>query len=49
MPQLSTPKQSERWSDLMLLMTWELWLVCDIVTVVMTNAIAHHYSDWSHS
>ncbi len=31
-PQFSTPKQSERWSDLMPLMTWELWLARDIVT-----------------
>ncbi|MHC5717720.1 MAG: hypothetical protein ACYTX0_37845 [Nostoc sp.] len=32
MPKLSTPKQCERWSDLMPLMTWELWLARDIVT-----------------
>jgi len=32
LPQLSTPKQCERWSDLMPLMTWELWLARDIVT-----------------
>lgn len=25
-PKLSTPKQCERWSDLMPLITWELWL-----------------------
>ena len=25
-PQLSTPKQCERWSDLMPMVTWELWL-----------------------
>jgi hypothetical protein len=31
-PKLSTPKQCERWSDLMPLMTWELWLARDIVT-----------------
>ncbi|MEH1807070.1 hypothetical protein [Nostoc sp.] len=31
-PNLSTPKQCERWSDLMPLMTWELWLARDIVT-----------------
>jgi hypothetical protein len=30
-PKLSTPKQCERWSDLMPLMTWELWLARDIV------------------
>jgi hypothetical protein len=26
LPQLSTPEQSERWSDLMPLLTWQLWL-----------------------
>ncbi|WP_375512927.1 NF041680 family putative transposase [uncultured Nostoc sp.] len=31
-PKFGTPKQSERWSDLMPLMTWELWLARDIVT-----------------
>jgi hypothetical protein len=31
LPQLSTPKQCERWSDLMPMMTWELWLARDIV------------------
>jgi len=30
-PKLGTPKQCERWSDLMPLMTWELWLARDIV------------------
>nr|WP_230968203.1 NF041680 family putative transposase [Nostoc sp. WHI] len=30
-PKLSTPKQCERWSDLMPLITWELWLARDIV------------------
>ena len=30
-PKLSTPKQCERWSDLMPLMTWEFWLARDIV------------------
>lgn len=30
-PKLSTPEQCERWSDLMPLMTWELWLARDIV------------------
>ena len=30
-PKLGTPKQSERWSDLMPFMTWELWLARDIV------------------
>lgn len=31
LPKLSTPNQCERWSDLMPLMTWELWLARDIV------------------
>ena len=31
LPQLGTPQQCERWSDLMPLMTWELWLARDIV------------------
>ena len=31
LPKLSTPKQSERWSDLMPMITWELWLARDIV------------------
>jgi hypothetical protein len=32
LPKLSTPNQCDRWSDLMPLMTWELWLARDIVT-----------------
>ncbi|MGK7874279.1 MAG: hypothetical protein AB4426_13500 [Xenococcaceae cyanobacterium] len=28
---LSTPHQCERWSDLMPLMTWQLWLARDII------------------
>lgn len=31
LPNLSTSKQSERWSDLMPLMTWQLWLAKDLV------------------
>ncbi len=31
LPKLSSPKQCERWSDLMPLMSWELWLARDIV------------------
>ena len=27
LPQLSTPEQAQRWSDLMPLLTWQLWLV----------------------
>jgi hypothetical protein len=30
-PSLSTAQQSERWSDLMPLMTWQLWLAKDLV------------------
>ena len=30
-PQLSTPKQMETWSDLMPLMTWQLWLARNVV------------------
>jgi Transposase DDE domain len=32
MPSLKTPEQSERWSDLIPLMTWQLWLAKDLVT-----------------
>ena len=32
LPKLSTPKQCERWSDLMPMITWELWLARDIVS-----------------
>ena len=31
LPNFSTAKQSERWSDLMPLMTWQLWLARDLV------------------
>jgi len=32
LPRLATPHQAERWSDLMPLLTWELWLARQIVT-----------------
>ena len=32
LPKLSTREQCERWSDLLPLMTWQLWLARDIVT-----------------
>ena len=32
LPNLSTAKQSERWSNLMPLMTWQLWLAKNLVT-----------------
>nr|WP_293038826.1 NF041680 family putative transposase [Moorena sp. SIO1F2] len=38
-PQLSTPQQCERWSDLMPIMTWELWLARDLV--------AQHHLPWA--
>jgi hypothetical protein len=31
LPNLRTPEQSERWSDLMPLMSWQLWLAKDLV------------------
>jgi hypothetical protein len=31
LPNLSTPEQSQRWSDLMPLMSWQLWLAKDLV------------------
>jgi len=30
-PKLSTPEQCQRWSDLMPLVTWQLWLAKDLV------------------
>lgn len=32
LPNFSTAKQAERWSDLMPLLTWQLWLARDLVT-----------------
>ena len=32
LPKLGTPEQGQRWSDLMPLMTWQLWLAREIVT-----------------
>lgn len=32
LPKFSTLKQCDRWSDLMPMMTWELWLAPDIIT-----------------
>jgi hypothetical protein len=32
MPSLKTPEQCERWSELMPIMTWQLWLARDLVT-----------------
>jgi hypothetical protein len=38
LPQLRTPQQCERWSDLMPMLTWELWLARDLV--------AQHHLPW---
>jgi hypothetical protein len=32
LPNLSTPEQCERWSDLLPLMTWQLWLARNLIT-----------------
>jgi hypothetical protein len=37
-PKLSTPEQCERWSDLMPLGTWQLWLAKDVVTEIRLQA-----------
>jgi hypothetical protein len=38
MPKLSTPEQCERWSDLMPLLTWQLWLAKDVVREIRLQA-----------
>jgi hypothetical protein len=38
LPSFSTPQQCEKWSDLMPLMTWQLWLARDLV--------AEHHLPW---
>jgi hypothetical protein len=38
LPQLNTPQQCERWSDLMPMLTWELWQKRDLV--------AQHHLPW---
>jgi hypothetical protein len=35
LPNLSTPQQCERWSDLLPLMTWQLWLTRDFVRTTL--------------
>ena len=34
LPQLATPEQAERWSDVMPLLTWQLWLARTLVNDV---------------
>ena len=41
LPSLSTAKQCERWSDLMPLMTWQLWLA--------KNLVEEHHLPWQSS
>ena len=41
LPSLSTAQQSDRWSDLMPLMTWQLWLAKDLVE--------EHHLPWQSS
>ena len=42
LPNLRTPEQSERWSDLMPLMSWQLWLARDLVVEnVLLQAICY--------
>ena len=31
LPNFGTKEQCDRWSDLMLMMTWELWLACEVI------------------
>ncbi|WP_334964862.1 hypothetical protein [Nostoc sp.] len=37
LPKLSTPQRCDRWSDLMPLITWELWLARDIVNCLSAS------------
>jgi hypothetical protein len=37
-PKLSTPEQCQRWSDLMPLVTWQLWLAKDLVREIRLHA-----------
>jgi len=37
-PKLSTPEQGERWSDLMPVLTWQLWLPKDVVREIRLQA-----------
>ncbi|WP_339386640.1 hypothetical protein [Calothrix rhizosoleniae] len=35
LPKLSTPEQSDRWSGLMPVITWQLWLARDILEITL--------------
>jgi hypothetical protein len=49
LPNLRTPEQSERWSDLMPLMSWQLWLARDLVVEnVLLQAICYNqFNPWT--
>ena len=42
LPKLGTREQCERWSDLMPLLTWQLWLARDIVNVDAERLVVRH-------
>jgi hypothetical protein len=39
LPSLSTAQQSDRWSDLIPLMSWQLWLAKDLVEVISLGSL----------
>jgi hypothetical protein len=49
LPNLRTPEQSERWSDLMPLMSWQLWQALDLVVEnVLLQAICYNqFNPWT--
>jgi len=49
LPNLRTPEQSERWSDLMPLMSWQLWLARDLVVQnILLQAICYYqFNPWT--
>ena len=49
LPNLRTPEQSERWSDLMPLMSWQLWQALDLVVEnVLQQAICYNqFNPWT--
>jgi hypothetical protein len=49
LPKLRTPEQSERWSDLMPLMSWQLWLARDLVIEnrLPWQSEAYQFNPWT--
>ncbi|MEG4252509.1 NF041680 family putative transposase [Microcoleus sp. Pol10D4] len=49
LPNLRTPEQSERWSDLMPLMSWQLWLAKDLVVEnrLPWQSEAYQFNSWT--